>query len=66
MKSDAERLVDLEVRYTLQQDQLEQLSQVIWEQQRVIERLRSRLEALEGRDSQDGATGPVDEVPPHY
>lgn len=68
--TDAERLDELEARYTLQQEQIEQLSQVVWEQQRSLDallaevrRLRERLQGLGGSSP---LAGPADEKPPHY
>jgi uncharacterized coiled-coil protein SlyX len=59
------RLVDLEVRYTHLERQLEELGQVVFEQQKLVDRiakdlaaLRSRLGMFEGDAS--------DEPPPHY
>ena len=64
------RIVELEVRYTLQQDLLEQLSQALWEQQRLLDKLAARVEELEHRltDSSEPETvrTPEDDVPPHY
>lgn len=68
--TDTNRLDELEARYTLQQDQIEQLSQVVWEQQRSLDalvaevrRLRERLQGLGGSSP---LTGAEDEKPPHY
>ncbi|MBX3130632.1 MAG: SlyX family protein [Polyangiaceae bacterium] len=66
MKTDTDRLVDLEVRYTLQQDQLDKLSTVLWEHQRIIERLLARLEHLEGGEGSETSGDLADDVPPHY
>ena len=64
------RIVELEVRYTLQQDLLEQLSQALWEQQRLLDKLAARVEELEHRLTDSGepeiVRTPEDYVPPHY
>jgi SlyX protein len=60
-----ERLVALEVRYTHLERQAEELSQVVFEQQKVIDRLTKELAVL--RKSLSGVkAGPGDEPPPHY
>ncbi len=62
-----ERLVDLEVRYTHQQDVLDKLSDAVFEQQKVIDALSARVKALEERVThllED--RGPADQPPPHY
>lgn len=65
----AARVTELETRYTLQDDTLQKLSDVLWRQQRQIEALETRVAALERRvaslDSSD-LPAPDDEVPPHY
>ncbi len=64
------RIVELEVRYTEQQDVIEQLSDAIYEQQRTLEALRARLAAVEKRGTEgSGADSPADpeaDRPPHY
>lgn len=64
------RVTELEARYMLQQDLLEQLSDVLWRQQQKIDLLEQRLSVLERRVADVGAatdTPPRDEdLPPHY
>ena len=64
------RVVELEIRYTHQAAELRDLSDVIFRQQQEIERLRTRVEALEKKLAEvaelDRPTDPSDEVPPHY
>jgi uncharacterized coiled-coil protein SlyX len=62
----AARLTELELRYTLQQELLRQLNDVLVEQSRELDSLRRELERLKSRLS-DGP-GPLDpdERPPHY
>lgn len=65
----ASRLAELEARYTLHQDLLDELSDVIWRQQRELDQLAARAAALEKRLATQLAGDvppPDDEVPPHY
>ena len=66
----AGRLMELEVRYTHQQDTIETLSDALYEQQRALRALTARVAALEGRGSAGGgsepARDPEAERPPHY
>jgi len=60
-----ERLVALEVRYTHLERQVDELSRVVFEQQKVIDRLTKELTVL--RNSLGGVkVGAGDEPPPHY
>jgi SlyX protein len=58
------RLVDLEVRYAHQERMLHDLSDVLFAQERTIERLTVALEAM--RDQQVAERESRDERPPHY
>ena len=60
-----ERLVDLETRYTHLERQVADLSQVVFEQQRVIDALRRQLVELRDRSGAAGEPTPND-PPPHY
>ncbi len=63
------RLVELEVRYTHQQDVIEKLSDALYQQQRTIDALKARLEAQEKRGGGAGGAEPPDpeaDRPPHY
>lgn len=63
MPNDADdRLTDLEVRYVHQARLLEELSGVLFEQQRTIEALERRVRELEDRQGDDAGS----EKPPHY
>lgn len=69
MTSDTEqRLVELEIRFTEQQHLLGELSDVLYAQQRTIERLQSEVNTLQQK--LEGDPGLVDanrqERPPHY
>lgn len=64
------RILELEVRYTHQSQTLEHLSDVIYRQQQLIDKLTERVRLLE--EKAGGARAPEaprnleDEVPPHY
>jgi SlyX protein len=60
-----ERVVDLEVRYSYVERQLEALSGVLFEQQRLVEKLERRVKELEARVQGIGDATP-NEPPPHY
>jgi SlyX protein len=60
-----ERVVDLEVRYSYVERQLEALSGVLFEQQRLVEKLERRVKELEARVQGIGDATP-NEAPPHY
>ncbi|HTJ83154.1 MAG TPA: SlyX family protein [Polyangiaceae bacterium] len=60
------RIVDLEVRYTHQERTIEELSRVVFEQQKVIVELEARLKGLEKRAALAGEPTPPNEPPPHY
>jgi SlyX protein len=61
-----ERIVELEIRYTHQQRMLEELSEVVLEQGRALERLGRELETLRGRVEAGSEEEPANEPPPHY
>jgi len=63
------RIVDLEVRYSHQQVELSELSEVVYRQQRVVDHLSRRVQVLEKKlaaAEEGGPRNPEDEVPPHY
>ncbi len=61
-----ERITELEVRYTLQQDLFHKLSDVVLQQGREIDALRRALELLRSRQSDGTSAAAADEKPPHY
>ena len=65
-----DRLVDLEVKAAYAEDQLEQLSDLIYRQQQQIDLLLHELRLLRDRMPEAGTTGAPrnlrDEIPPHY
>jgi SlyX protein len=63
-----ERLIDLEIKITHQEHQIEQLNKTVFEQQQKIDQLDALLKALGKRLQNTGAgeVGPANEKPPHY
>jgi len=62
--SHEKRIIDLEMRITRQDDLVEQLNAVIYEQQKKIDQLIKKMNVLE-KQTDDPAT-PRNEKPPHY
>jgi uncharacterized coiled-coil protein SlyX len=65
------RVAELEARFTLQQDALDKMSEVMWRLQRELESVTARVATLEAsRAAASEDVGPLappdDEVPPHY
>ena len=63
------RLTDLEVKLTLADDMLDQLSQTVFRQQEQIELLAREINVLRRQSSQECTTqlpSLRDELPPHY
>jgi uncharacterized coiled-coil protein SlyX len=60
-----QRLVDLEIRYTHLERQLDELSQVVFEQRQLLDRLVKDLSVLRSRVAASEGDAP-DEPPPHY
>ncbi len=60
------RVVDLEIRYTHQERLLEELSDVVAQQGRAIERLTKEVTELRARVAELGDDRPGNEPPPHY
>lgn len=58
------RMVNLEVRYTHLERQVDELSQVVFEQRKLIDRMTRELKALQVRLGGDDE--PANEPPPHY
>jgi SlyX protein len=65
---DESRLMDLELRYMQQSELLQQLSDVLYTQQRALDALKAEVERLKSK--LEGDPGLVDakqqERPPHY
>ena len=60
------RIVDLELRFMQQEKLSEELSQVIADQQRAIDRLVGEVRTLREQVIAGAEAGPKDERPPHY
>lgn len=66
MNDDIEkRLIDLEVRYTHQEDLLMQLNEVVGKQGQIIDKLKAELKELKLNSSQSDRSM-INEKPPHY
>ncbi len=65
---DEARIVELEIRYTQQQELLQELNEVVYAQQRMLDTLRAEVDWL--RKKLESEPGLVDakqhERPPHY
>ena len=70
MKTPEQRLTDLEIRYTEQEDTLQKLDEVVRLQQAQIEQLESALRHYASRVQAMGGTvterSLEDDKPPHY
>jgi SlyX protein len=68
--SDEERLIDIEIKLTHQEDTVEKLNQVVCRQQQKIDHLEALCEALirHVKELSDNAAEQrtTDEPPPHY
>ncbi len=61
--------MELEIRYTHQESLLQELSAVLFEQQKTIAGLETRVRELEARITESGEEGaePIpNDPPPHY
>lgn len=64
-----ERIVELEIKLAYQEKTLNELSDVVLDQQRHIERVEKQLDALKRQitaGAQPDAAPPADDPPPHY
>ena len=65
-----DRLVDIEIKLARQEDLVDALNKMVYQQQIKIDELKALCRALAGRlkemASADGDAGPPDERPPHY
>lgn len=69
MASNTERLDDLEVKFSYQQETIDQLNDMVTKQWDLIDRLRLQIERLEGRLAEVAASGGEagdEPPPPHY
>jgi len=64
------KLIDLEIRITHQEDTLQKLDQVVYQQQQLIDQLTQKIQQLETRLQAMAVSdilNPADDVPPpHY
>ncbi|MBJ6764889.1 SlyX family protein [Myxococcaceae bacterium JPH2] len=65
---DENRIVELEIRYTQQQETLQELSDVLYAQQRLIDSLRAEVDILKRKlEAEPGLVDArANERPPHY
>ena len=61
-----ERMTELEMRYMLQQELIQQLSDVVLQQGRELDALRRQLELLRSRQNEAPGPAASEEKPPHY
>lgn len=67
--STEDRFVDIEIKLAYQEDLVESLNQLVYEQQKRMDKLEARCEALTQHIRDNAASGPnnqVNERPPHY
>ena len=66
----ARRLTELEIKASYAEDLLDQLNEMVYRQQQLIERLQRELVQLQRQmpaaDGPGAAPSPRDELPPHY
>ena len=68
-KPDSERITDLETRSAFQEHAFEELSEVVADQMRQIDKLEKKLEALKEKVESPGSPAgdaPQNDPPPHY
>jgi SlyX protein len=65
-----DRIVDIEIKLSRQEDLVESLNQMVYQQQKKIDELAALCAALARRIKDmanvDSTRNPVDEKPPHY
>ncbi len=62
-----DRIVELEIRFTEQQQMLQELSEVVYSQQRAIDALTAELRLLRQKIPEPGIVDAAErEKPPHY
>jgi SlyX protein len=65
-----ERIIELEIRFSHQDDFLQQLNQIVIEQQQTIHRLEKEIIDLKRSVNTEGMVGDnrslKDDIPPHY
>ena len=67
---DSDRITELEIRFSHQDDFIQQLNQIVVQHQKTIERLEKEvLDLKQALNSQEGVSGQrslADDRPPHY
>jgi SlyX protein len=69
--TEEDRLIDIEIMLSRQEDLLDTLNTLVYQQQKQIDQLSARCEALTRpsnllSDSARAAGAPAHEIPPHY
>jgi SlyX protein len=66
--SNEDRFVDIEIKLAHQEDLVESLNQVVYQQSRRIDQLEAMLSQLADhiRDNAQSGPNPISEKPPHY
>lgn len=68
--SDKQRLTNLEIRYTHQENFLHELNEIVVNQQKTIQRLEKEIIDLKRSLHSEGGVSPTrtlrDDIPPHY
>ncbi len=67
--TDEQRLIDIEIKLTRQEDLVQELNELVYAQQKQISELQAVCKVLAGRlndDSHGGADAYSQEKPPHY
>jgi len=67
--SNEERFVDIEIKLVHQEDMVDSLNEIVYEQQKRIDKLEALVAALAQQlreGNRNDGQGPVDERPPHY
>lgn len=69
-RMDEKRIIDLEIRFSHQDDFIHQLNQIVIEQQKIIERLEKDVLDLKRNLNSESGVAPTrslrDDKPPHY
>ena len=64
------RMIDLEIRFSHMENDMEQMKKTVFEQYRIIEKLDKELQRISDRfktfESEKLPLGPGDDKPPHY
>lgn len=65
-----EKIIDLEIRLTHQEDHIQELDRIIYQQQQAIDLLQEQIKHLQGKlknVSENNILSPSEEIPPpHY